>query len=76
MNAKKAKALRRKIREHEDADKIPEATSYVQRVMKKTTYKLGLDKDGKEVTVDLDKRQIRLGNCRRAIYQRVKKALR
>lgn len=76
MNEKAAKRLRKDIRTHPDADKIPSETVYQQRVVKRRRFQVGVDKDGKAVYVEVDMRQIRLGNCKRAIYQRVKKAVR
>ena len=80
MNEKHAKALRRKIRNHPDAHQIPDV-NYIQRErgMKRfplTGARAGVNEDGTPCSVVLPMRQITLGNCKRAIYQRVKRALR
>lgn len=75
MNEKIAKALRRKIRNHPDSQKIPDV-NYIQRNTRLRKFHLpGLDDDGNPRSVVLQMRQIRLGNCKRAICKRVKRAL-
>lgn len=76
MNEKAAKKLRRHIRNSPEAQDLPDVNyTREQKCVRKIPLD-GLDKDGKVVYVTWPMFTISLGACKRAVYQRVKRALR
>ena len=75
MNEKQAKRIRRQVCRDPQAQKLPDV-NYESRTVKMRKLRLdGLDKEGKAVYVTWPSITIRLGNCKRRLYQRVKRAI-